>query len=296
MEEGEKLSKRQMDMEQAGRTLRAKLSESESDKEKLAALVAAEEERAEGLARTKARLEREADAAAEAHRAELAAQREQYEGLLAKARSEQVGGRGRGRVLRAAAAEPLPWLRGRGCCRLLQWLPPRWLVGWLVSCLPHLRRRPGTRAAGRRGGARARGGEGRLGAAAARGGGARRGAGRGAGGDARGAGEAAPGGQEGCCGCWGRAAQPGTARPAQPWAAAGKQCARPSLLLHRAPSRLSPAAARPDPPARPAPCTRQAADLREEMLKQDLQDLERRCQASEVGSGRLLGRLGACPG
>ncbi len=37
---------------------------------------------------------------------------------------------------------------------------------------------------------------------------------------------------------------------------------------------------------------RQAADLREEMLKQDLHDLERRCQASEVGL--TAGRGGAC--
>jgi hypothetical protein len=120
MEEGEKLSKRQMDMEQAGRAVRAKLAEADADKEQLAARVAAEEARAEGLARTKQRLERDADAAAESHRAELAAQKEQYDSLLAKARAEQVGEQRNGSI---DGGGVWSWRGGReGRCRLLRWL------------------------------------------------------------------------------------------------------------------------------------------------------------------------------
>lgn len=91
MEEGEKLSKKQMEMEQSQRGLRSKLADMEAERDKVAARLAQEEASGEGLSRAKAKLERDLAAAAEQHKAEVEAQKEQYEQLLAKARGEQVG-------------------------------------------------------------------------------------------------------------------------------------------------------------------------------------------------------------
>jgi hypothetical protein len=94
MEEGEKLSKKQMEMEQSQRGLRAKLADMEAERDKVAGRLAQEEASGEGLSRAKAKLERDLAAAAEHHKAEVEAQKEQYEQLLAKARGEQVGALG----------------------------------------------------------------------------------------------------------------------------------------------------------------------------------------------------------
>lgn len=91
MDEGEKLSKRQLELESAVKKLRQQLKASETDKEKLNALLAAEQAEAEGLRRAKAKAERDLVAAVEAGRQQVETVRQQGEEQLLKAQAEKVG-------------------------------------------------------------------------------------------------------------------------------------------------------------------------------------------------------------
>ncbi|KXZ57009.1 hypothetical protein GPECTOR_1g911 [Gonium pectorale] len=104
MDEGEKLSKKQNEMEGVLRKLRNQVASVEADKEKLAAKLAAEEAGAADLRKAKAKLERDMAVAAEQAKADLEAQREHFESLLSKARQEHAEAEER---VRDAAAQGL---------------------------------------------------------------------------------------------------------------------------------------------------------------------------------------------
>ena len=91
MAEGEKLSKRQLELESIIKRFRATSRDDTAEKEKLAAALAAESAESESLRKTKAKLERELTAAVEAGRAEVEAVRQQVETEVNRAKSEQVG-------------------------------------------------------------------------------------------------------------------------------------------------------------------------------------------------------------
>jgi hypothetical protein len=91
MEEGQKLSKRQLELEGSVKRLRASLKASDTEKDKLAALLAAERADAEGLRRARAKAERDLAAALEAGRQEVEAVRLAGQEELLKAKAEQVG-------------------------------------------------------------------------------------------------------------------------------------------------------------------------------------------------------------
>lgn len=91
MEEGQKLSKRQLELEGSVKKLRQQLKASEAEREKLAALLAAEAAEAEGLRKAKAKAERDLVAAVEAGRQEVEAVRQQAQADLLNTQAEQVG-------------------------------------------------------------------------------------------------------------------------------------------------------------------------------------------------------------
>ncbi|KIY99916.1 hypothetical protein MNEG_8043 [Monoraphidium neglectum] len=90
MAEGEKLSKRVLDLEGQVKRARAHLREESAEKEKLAAQLAAEQAECEAQRRARAAAERDLAAAMEAARQELEAAQKQAEADLQKARSEQM--------------------------------------------------------------------------------------------------------------------------------------------------------------------------------------------------------------
>jgi hypothetical protein len=91
MEEGQKLSKRQLELEGSVKRLRTSLKAADTEKEKLGALLAAEKAEAEGLRRARAKAERDLAAAVEAGRQEVDAVRAAGQEELLKSRAEQVG-------------------------------------------------------------------------------------------------------------------------------------------------------------------------------------------------------------
>lgn len=90
MEEGQKLSKRQLELEGSVKRLRTSLKASNTEQEKLSALLAAEKAEAEGLRRARAKAERDLAAAVEAGRQEVEAVRLAGLEELMKAKAEQV--------------------------------------------------------------------------------------------------------------------------------------------------------------------------------------------------------------
>lgn len=90
MDEGQKLSKRQMDLESAIKKLRQQLKSSETELEKLNALLAAERAESESLRRAKTKAERDLVAAVESGRQEVEAVRQQGEEQLLKAHADKV--------------------------------------------------------------------------------------------------------------------------------------------------------------------------------------------------------------
>lgn len=90
MEEGQKLSKRQMELESAVKKLRQQVKASDADKEKLNALVAAERAECEGLRKAKAKAERDLAAAIESGIQEVEAIKQQGEEQLLKAQVDKV--------------------------------------------------------------------------------------------------------------------------------------------------------------------------------------------------------------
>lgn len=97
MEEGEKLSKKQIDLEGIIKKLRAQVKEYDTDKEKLQAKLTAEESSTETLRKAKAKLERDLQEALDHHKGELEQQKEHYEGLFQKARADQLDAEERAR-------------------------------------------------------------------------------------------------------------------------------------------------------------------------------------------------------
>lgn len=100
MDEGQKLSKRQLELEGTVKKLRQQFKASEAEREKLGALLAAETAEAESLRRAKAKAERDLVAAVEAGRQEVEAVRQQAQADALNTQAEQVGcadtGGGRG--------------------------------------------------------------------------------------------------------------------------------------------------------------------------------------------------------
>jgi hypothetical protein len=96
MDEGQKLSKRQLELEGNVKKLRQQLKASEAEREKLSALLAAETSEAEGLRRAKAKAERDLVAAVEAGRQEVEAVRQQAQADMLSTQAEQVRGGRRG--------------------------------------------------------------------------------------------------------------------------------------------------------------------------------------------------------
>ncbi|GLI69265.1 hypothetical protein VaNZ11_013798, partial [Volvox africanus] len=97
MDEGEKLSKKQVELESIIKRLRGQLTAVEAERDKLATRLAAEESGAAELRRVKAKLEKELVAAGEQAKADLESQREHFELLLQKAKSDQVDAEERAR-------------------------------------------------------------------------------------------------------------------------------------------------------------------------------------------------------
>lgn len=104
MEEGEKLSKKVVDLESSLKRVRGQLSSTEADRDKLTTRLAAEEAALAEARKAKAKAERDVAAAAEQAKADLEAQREHFEGLLQKAKADQVDAEERARE---AAAQGL---------------------------------------------------------------------------------------------------------------------------------------------------------------------------------------------
>ncbi|GIL86742.1 hypothetical protein Vretifemale_14987, partial [Volvox reticuliferus] len=97
MDEGEKLSKKQVELESIIKRLRSQLTAVEAERDKLATRLAAEESGAAELRRVKVKLEKELVAAGEQAKADLDSQREHFELLLQKAKSDQVDAEERAR-------------------------------------------------------------------------------------------------------------------------------------------------------------------------------------------------------
>jgi cell division septum initiation protein DivIVA len=91
MDEGQKLSKRQLELEGSVKKLRQQLKASEGEREKLGALLAAESAEADSLRRAKAKAERDLVAAVEAGRQEVEAARQQAQADALNTQAEQVG-------------------------------------------------------------------------------------------------------------------------------------------------------------------------------------------------------------
>jgi len=92
MDEGQKLSKRQLELEGSVKKLRQQLKASEAEREKLLALLSAESAEAEAMRRAKAKAERDLVAAVEAGRQEVEAVRQQAQADMLNTQAEQVGG------------------------------------------------------------------------------------------------------------------------------------------------------------------------------------------------------------
>jgi hypothetical protein len=90
MEEGQKLSKRQLELEGNVKKLRGAAKAAEGERDKLSALLAAERAEAEALRRSKAKAERDLVAAVEAGRQEVEAVRQQAQADLLSTQAEQV--------------------------------------------------------------------------------------------------------------------------------------------------------------------------------------------------------------
>ncbi len=99
MEEGQTLSKRQLELEGAVKRMRAQLKAAESEKEKLTASAAAERADAEAARTALAQAQAEAAASLDTMRAELDAARQKHETALVAAREQQVQGGGAARCL-----------------------------------------------------------------------------------------------------------------------------------------------------------------------------------------------------
>ncbi|GIL51684.1 hypothetical protein Vafri_7615 [Volvox africanus] len=97
MDEGEKLSKKQVELESIIKRLRGQLTAVEAERDKLATRLAAEESGAAELRRVKAKLEKDLVSAGEQAKADLESQREHFELLLQKAKSDQVDAEERAR-------------------------------------------------------------------------------------------------------------------------------------------------------------------------------------------------------
>lgn len=108
LEEGEKLSKKQLELETLIKRLRAQLADSEEETEKLTQKLAAEQSMSESLRSAKAQLEVEYKEAVDQYKVQLDSQKERYEALLRQAKEEQDVSEARARE---AAAENL----GRRC-------------------------------------------------------------------------------------------------------------------------------------------------------------------------------------
>lgn len=91
MDEGQKLSKRQLELEGSVKKLRQQLKASEAEREKLSALLSAESAEAEAMRRAKAKAERDLVAAVEAGRQEVEAVRQQAQADMLNTQAEQVG-------------------------------------------------------------------------------------------------------------------------------------------------------------------------------------------------------------
>ncbi|BDA43326.1 TATA element modulatory factor at C-terminar half [Coccomyxa sp. Obi] len=104
MEEGERLSKKQLAQENTIKKLRAQLEELRSEKGATAGTLAAEQAKVEAAVAAKAKAEEAIAALRQAHKAELEAEKSHYEGLLQRARAAQVEAE---EAARAAAKEGL---------------------------------------------------------------------------------------------------------------------------------------------------------------------------------------------
>ena len=89
-QEGEKLSSKQMDLEQHMKIVRQQCTAAEVERDKLKGKLEAESAELEVQRRLRARLEQDLTQAHEQTRSELEAQRMTYEGLLSKARSDYL--------------------------------------------------------------------------------------------------------------------------------------------------------------------------------------------------------------
>lgn len=90
MEEGEKLSKKQLAQESLIKKLRQEIQDLIVAKSGVSNSLASERQRADAAAAAKAKLEADLAALRQAHRAELEAEKAHHEGLLQKARLAQV--------------------------------------------------------------------------------------------------------------------------------------------------------------------------------------------------------------
>lgn len=90
MEEGEKLSKKQLAQESLIKKLRQEIQDLIVAKTGVASSLASERQRADAAAAAKAKLEADLASLRQAHRAELEAEKAHHEGLLQKARLAQV--------------------------------------------------------------------------------------------------------------------------------------------------------------------------------------------------------------
>ncbi|KAG2489635.1 hypothetical protein HYH03_011914 [Edaphochlamys debaryana] len=97
MDEGEKLSKKQVEMEGIIKRLRGQLGATEGERDRAQQRLAAEEAAAAELRRAKAKLEKDLVAAGEQAKSDLESQKEHFELLLQKAKSDQVDAEERAR-------------------------------------------------------------------------------------------------------------------------------------------------------------------------------------------------------
>lgn len=89
MAEGERLAGKQAELESTLKKLRQQMKDSETERTRLASKLADEEAASEGLRKAKSKLERDITALLAQHKAELDAQRQEYDAALQKARADQ---------------------------------------------------------------------------------------------------------------------------------------------------------------------------------------------------------------
>lgn len=92
MEEGERLSIKQGNMESTIKKLRSQIKELEASHTQAAAKLAAEEGKLEAVTKARQKAEAAAAAAQQQHKADLEQQKQHYEALLKQAHSSQVTG------------------------------------------------------------------------------------------------------------------------------------------------------------------------------------------------------------